>query len=280
MPVYTVELDGKQYDLEGDHPPSEAEARSAIGTSAPAPQKATPAPASATIGMMQPSTAQGDPRQASIMGHRLPDSTSAMLAQADPRDVSAEPIGPMPTGEILAGAKSIPGILARIGGVSKERAAQNIAEALQAAKDVGGVAVDMSKPAESGLRGIELQTAKFRMPTAASGIVEKVTKPGAAPIMAQEAHDLASNLSSLSVNETNAVKGAMKPVVSTMAKQTRQALIEALNVIDKGEQYAKGVSEYRRAAVAGKVATRAAQTAAIGGSSALGLGWLRKLLSN
>lgn len=32
LKVYTVEIDGKQYDLEGDHPPSEAEARSAIGS--------------------------------------------------------------------------------------------------------------------------------------------------------------------------------------------------------------------------------------------------------
>jgi hypothetical protein len=33
--IYTVEIDGKQYVLEGDHPPTEAEARAAIG-SAPA----------------------------------------------------------------------------------------------------------------------------------------------------------------------------------------------------------------------------------------------------
>lgn len=34
--VFTVELDGKQYDIEGDHAPSEAEARAAVGSSQPA----------------------------------------------------------------------------------------------------------------------------------------------------------------------------------------------------------------------------------------------------
>jgi len=35
MPIYTVKVDGKTYDLQGDHPPSEAEARDAIGAHQP-----------------------------------------------------------------------------------------------------------------------------------------------------------------------------------------------------------------------------------------------------
>ncbi len=34
MPIYTVEIDGKTYDIEGDRPPSEAEARAAVGAGA------------------------------------------------------------------------------------------------------------------------------------------------------------------------------------------------------------------------------------------------------
>lgn len=52
--IYTVEIDGKQYDLEGDHPPSEAEARGAIGATTP--KQATAPPAAATAGMMKPNT--------------------------------------------------------------------------------------------------------------------------------------------------------------------------------------------------------------------------------
>lgn len=50
MPIYTVEIDGKQYDLEGDHPPSEAEARAAVGQQA-APQATAP-PKAATLGVL------------------------------------------------------------------------------------------------------------------------------------------------------------------------------------------------------------------------------------
>jgi hypothetical protein len=35
MPIYTVEVDGKQYDIEGDHTPSEAEARQAVAAHTP-----------------------------------------------------------------------------------------------------------------------------------------------------------------------------------------------------------------------------------------------------
>lgn len=52
--IYTVEIDGRQYDLEGDHPPSEAEARGAIGATTP--KQATAPPAAATAGMMKPNT--------------------------------------------------------------------------------------------------------------------------------------------------------------------------------------------------------------------------------
>lgn len=38
MPIYTVEIDGAQYDLEGDHPPSEAEARGAVNSMARNPE--------------------------------------------------------------------------------------------------------------------------------------------------------------------------------------------------------------------------------------------------
>lgn len=42
--IYTVELDGKHYDLEGDHPPTEAEARAAIGAMKPVASHESSAP--------------------------------------------------------------------------------------------------------------------------------------------------------------------------------------------------------------------------------------------
>lgn len=42
--IYTVEIDGTRYDLEGDHPPTEAEARAAIGKPAATPTQASASP--------------------------------------------------------------------------------------------------------------------------------------------------------------------------------------------------------------------------------------------
>lgn len=41
MPIYTVEIDGKRYDIQGDRQPTEAEARSAIGAYTPSQSKPT-----------------------------------------------------------------------------------------------------------------------------------------------------------------------------------------------------------------------------------------------
>jgi len=44
MPIYIIELDGKQYDIEGDRPPDEKEARQAIGQFNESSQPEEPAP--------------------------------------------------------------------------------------------------------------------------------------------------------------------------------------------------------------------------------------------
>ena len=60
--IYTVEIDGKQYDIEGDRPPTEAEARSAIGAFKP---ETTPEDPAMTIdpsrrtSSLQPRSVQG-----------------------------------------------------------------------------------------------------------------------------------------------------------------------------------------------------------------------------
>lgn len=347
MPIYTVEIDGKQYDLEGDHEPSEAEARQAVGSSAP--KQATRPPASATIGMMQPSRpndstfptpdqllnkwqespgviargasdvvhgniAKGGNEMlggaatltapvtipatlgaaalapvatavgagAGLLGGAASGAAARGLGATPDQEQLAETLGGLVAGGLGVKATGGPGIVEntkRFAGVSKERAGQNIGAALKAGQDAG-VAVDTTNAADAGLRGIELKAAKYRMPQAAIELVDRTTDPGAAPLTAQEAHDFASNLSSLSVNEQNSIKPQMQAVVAKMAKGSRQALIDALDTIDKGDQYASGINEYRRAMVAGKAAGKAA-TAAVGGAAgALGLSWLRKLLSN
>lgn len=62
--IYTVEIDGTQYDIEGDRPPSEAEARQAIGAYTPAPHaysghSAPAGPTPAELAASTPHTQQG-----------------------------------------------------------------------------------------------------------------------------------------------------------------------------------------------------------------------------
>lgn len=278
MPVYTIELDGKQYDLEGDHAPSEAEARAAIGGQSQ--PKAAPPPPSATIGMLAQSTPTSDPKVPHTLMD-LVDEPAARQRDADRIDKSLSFAIPTPAvSEVATAVKGVPGILARGLGISKARAGQNIEQALQAAKDVGGIDVDLSKAANSGLRAVELKAAKFYAPNAVTGLVERVTKPGAASVGAQEAHDLASNLGNMSANELGKVKGAMKPVVAKMAGETRQALVDALNAIDKGDLYKSGVNEYARASRAAKAAKWAAAATGATGAVTGGLSWLKRQLGD
>lgn len=103
MPIYTVEIDGKEYDIEGDRPPSEAEARGAVGAYQP---QATPPPAGASHGMLAQSTAEGDPMEPKAFGRPLrPDMAMALNSE----EVMGSPMAP-PMAMLLG---KLPGILAR-----------------------------------------------------------------------------------------------------------------------------------------------------------------------
>lgn len=70
--IYTVEIGGKQYDIEGDHAPSEEEARAAVKGSAP-----TPAPATTTLSQgfnprrIEPSSASEVKQNDSLLGRTV-----------------------------------------------------------------------------------------------------------------------------------------------------------------------------------------------------------------
>src|SRR6185436_7749393 len=169
MPIYTGELDGTQYDLEGDHEPSEAEARAAIGGMAP--KKATPPPASATIGMIAPSTSTSRAPSGTLMDlipsqdQRRRDMGNLIEHLPIPADV------PSPAPGIVAGAKATPGIVARRLGVSSERAGQNIEAALAAGKD-SPVAADSLKPLLD--RYVELRASGSRPVGAVSKLAKRI----------------------------------------------------------------------------------------------------------
>ena len=86
--IYTVEIDGTQYDIEGDRPPTEAEARQAVGAfksepTAPATPAATPSLAAGTrpvgrVSMSQAAT--GGELNAPASSHRASLKTIGAIA--------------------------------------------------------------------------------------------------------------------------------------------------------------------------------------------------------
>lgn len=232
--IYTVEIDGVEYDIEGDRPPTEAEARAAVGASVE-PQQATPLPPSATIGMLAPSTMQGDP--ASVNGWKAEHAD--LGRQIDEAPMMAEPLMPNIT--------KVPGIVARVAGRSSVRAGQNIQAASQAAK---GAPVNVEKVGQEGLRALELQAAGGSMPRAASQFMRRVTDPKAPDLTFEEARDFYSNLSRLSTNEFGRLNPTMQRQIGTMRQALHEALVESAETVGKGGQYARGISEYAKAAKA------------------------------
>lgn len=257
MPVYTVELDGKQYDLEGDHPPSEAEARSAIGGTAP--KTATPPPASATIGMMQPSTAKGDPEPstaenlrntlqwggkviAGMMGMNAPGVISPGIdAVENPKTTLATAAVPLAAQKLV---QAVPGVVEagkRLRGVSSARAVTNLQESSAAAK---GVPLNDTGVWKEGTRAQELVARGSKPAGAVTKLMNRIGDVNAEPLTFEEARDYYSNISRLSANEFNSLNSTMQRQVGAVKQALHEALTDAAGTVGKGEQYAKGIKEY------------------------------------
>lgn len=244
MPIYTVEMDGRQYDIEGDRPPSEAEARAAIGShsNSQTPKQATPPPAAATMGMRAPDTATDRAPSGKLIDllPRRPEQQRDMRQMVD-----AMPLGtPAPVSAVASGVKAVPGLVARAAGISKARAITNIGEASQAAQ---GAAVGTEGVGNIGLRAMELQQAGGRMPRVITQLMQRVTNPKLGEMTFEEARDFYSNISRLSANEFGTLNPVMQRQVGMMKAALHEALTAAAETVGKGEQYAKGISEYAKA---------------------------------
>lgn len=237
MPIYTVEIDGKQYDLEGDHPPSEAEARSAVGSVAP--QQATPPPASATIGMMAPSTKTSRAPTGTLMDYVPPpaerERDMGRMVDALPLAV-ATPSAPA----IVAGAKSVPGVLARAAGISKVRAGANIAEAVDVAKAVPIDPAHVAAAADDMMqfKGIE------RVPMVVRKLVTELQQ---GPMNVERARQFYPALSRMSANDFASLTPNMQRLVGGLKGVMNEAITDAAATVGKGAQYASGMKEYAKA---------------------------------
>lgn len=245
------------------------------GASAAPKPKATPPPASATIGMIDQSTKKGDPQPEQPFGSLGIQTVSdkdwgQMTAQqrmqgvlravgntvlgSGGRDAIDNPKTTLATAALpLVGkaAEAVPGILEggkRLAGISKLRAGANIGAAATAAKDV---ALNTEGVGTEGLRALELQAAGGRLPRVASQLMQRITSPDAGDLTFEEARDFYSNLSRLSANEFGNLNPTMQRQLGAMKDALHQALVDAAGTVGKGEEYASGISEYAKASRAG-----------------------------
>lgn len=169
-----------------------------------------------------------------------------------------------------------PGLVARGLGISSVRAGQNIQAATQAAKDVP---LNVERVGEAGLRAMDMQAAGATMPRAASRLMQRITDPALEPIQFGQARDFYSNLSRLSANEAGRMNPQMARQMSTMRAALHDALTEGAETVGKGQQYAKGIQEYARAARAAEAGKKVAKYGAgIAGAGVAGNYMLDKLL--
>lgn len=157
--------------------------------------------------------------------------------------------------------KYLPGLAARTLGISSARAGQNIQAATQAAAEAP---VNVEKVGEAGLRALDLKAAGGRLPRAAEQFMRRITDPEKAELTFEEARDFYSNISRLSANEYNNLNPTMQRQVGAMRSALHEALVDSAETVGKGQQYAKGISEYRRSFQAQELAKKVAKAVGVG----------------
>lgn len=195
MPRYRVTLDGKTYELTGDHPPTEDEARQAIGAhvsaSEPPPSASAPAPAA------EPAKPHGDLGR--YGGYK-------MIGDAAMRLLKSAKEHPIETGALVGGAVAAP----FTGGASVPAAV-----AAAGLGGAGGAGLGMLYNAIAG---------EEASPTTAGGVLTRMGTEGAT----QAAAELGGRAvqGGLKAVAGQAYRGALRPAASVRAKYP--------NVVERG----------------------------------------------
>lgn len=149
-----------------------------------------------------------------------------------------------------------PGIIARGLRISKERAGANMQGALDAGKDLR---VSLTPGVqEAAMRAYDVSGAGRTLPPSLNKFLNRLTSPKVTgyrgdDLATREAQDFVSSFTSLSADDMAKMAPEMRSQLTKLAIELRAALTDTLDAVGKGDQYARGVAEYRRAA---KVAER------------------------
>jgi hypothetical protein len=144
-------------------------------------------------------------------------------------------------------ARAVPGVVARVAGISKTRAATNLASAADAAKNV---VINAEAPGQHALRIMQLGETGNYVPAVVRKFAQRVTDPNKAALTFEEARDYASTISKLSANEFGKLAPVVQREVGAMRQALQTALTEAAGTVGKADEFSKGMREYARAAKA------------------------------
>lgn len=255
--IYEVEFNGELYEVEANSP---EEAASAFGPQ----RQATPPPPNATIGMMQPSTMQGDPKRTEPYlaeewagmsgGEKLKNvaqwgAKAVMGAFAGPTGVDAaeHPKTTLATAALPLAAQKVPGVIAKVAGVSKQRGGANMDAALAGGK---GLRVPMTPNAQdAALRARELAGSRN---SEINNLFDRLTNPKVVKyrgddLVTREAQDFITKFGNMSFDDQAKLPPVVRKELTTLTNELRSALTETLETVGKGDQYTRGVNEFRRA---------------------------------
>lgn len=131
---------------------------------------------------------------------------------------------------------------------------------------IGKHTVDISDAGNTALRALELnQRAGFQLPSVIRRFLTRASNPDLGPITFEEARDMYSGATKLSIDESKAIKGQMKALVPEFAAKLGDALEETAARANRVEQYVQGLKEYSSAknieGAASELWTRAKQAA-------------------
>jgi hypothetical protein len=241
MPRYQVTLDGKTYVLEGDHPPSEAEARAAVGSMA-APRFDVQAIGKAESDnpserVQEPTTWLGGFSKSILdqMGVGNPESALTHAARPQTAGDVASLLLPNAAGAAMSAAsKAIP---------NSQRAATKFATVMGAAKTVP---VDIEAPGQVALRIQQLAERGGTMPRMVRQFASRITDPNQGPLTYGEARDFASNISRLSADEYNRLTPVIQREVGNLRASLNDAVGQAADAAGQGDTYRSAMSEYAR----------------------------------
>jgi hypothetical protein len=145
-------------------------------------------------------------------------------------------------------------------------------------KIAGHSPINVNPPGLVAMKIQELAQSGGSMPKVVRDFLNRVTKPGGAPLTYSEARQFYSNASRLSADEMNRLTPVMKRQVGQFTQALGDSLWETAQSVGKGKTYNAAMKGYRRASQVNRAKDTILPWAAKGAAGAAGAGAIYKLM--